>query len=62
MWRELDYRAVAKRHDLKPLDVSNYLSRAKKRYRAHLKALVLETVHHPDDLEEELHWLFGSPS
>jgi RNA polymerase sigma-70 factor (ECF subfamily) len=58
----LDYRAVASRHGISRTDVTNYLTRAKKLFRAHLKTLVLETVHHSDDLREELEWLFGQRS
>lgn len=55
----IDYRAVAARHGLTAIDVSNHLARAKKLYRAHLQALVRETVQTAADLEEELVWLFG---
>lgn len=56
---EVDYRTLAQRHGITRVDVSNYLSRAKQAYRRHLKAQVLDTVLRPDDLEEELRWLFG---
>ena len=56
---DLDYQEVASRHGITKVDVSNYLARAKNLYRSHLKSLVMETVHTPEELEEELHWLFG---
>jgi RNA polymerase sigma-70 factor (ECF subfamily) len=56
----LDYKAVAQRHDVSTTDVSNYLSRSKRVYRQHLKNLVVESVQRPEDLQEELDWLFGS--
>ena len=55
---ELDYEAVADRHGLTRVDVSNQLQLAKKRYRAHLRSAVLETVQGDDDLRAELAWLF----
>jgi len=56
---ELDYAAVAARHDMTGVDVSNALAAAKKRFRAHLRACVLETVGGDEDLRAELAWLFG---
>jgi RNA polymerase sigma factor (sigma-70 family) len=56
---EADYRALAERHGISTVDVSNHLARAKKLYRAKLRAVVLDTVRSPEDLEEELRWLFG---
>lgn len=60
---EVDYRAVAEHHGIGPTDVSNHLMRAKALYRAHLSALVLETVRSRDDLDQELAWLVadGNP-
>ena len=55
---ELDYAAIARRHDLKPSDVSNYLQFAKKRFRSVLRAVVADTVGGREDLERELAWLF----
>lgn len=54
---EPDYRTLAERHALTPTDVSNYLQRAKKAYREHLRALVLDTVATPADLGDELAWV-----
>ncbi len=55
----LDYRALAERHDINTTQVSNYLRKAKLRYRALLRSAVKETVRSEDDLREELEWLFG---
>ena len=41
---ELDYEAVAQRHGVTKIDVSNYLTYAKRRYRLQLKNVVLDTV------------------
>jgi RNA polymerase sigma-70 factor (ECF subfamily) len=57
---ELDYAAVAARHKITKVDVSNYLAHAKRLYRAHLRALLIETVQGDEDLRAELDWLFGS--
>ena len=54
----LDYKRVAERYDLTATNVSNYLMYTKKRYKVHLRAAVMETVRSPDDLEQELEWLF----
>jgi RNA polymerase sigma factor (sigma-70 family) len=54
---EPDYRTLAERHALTITDVSNYLQRAKKAYREHLRALVLDTVATPEDLGDELVWV-----
>jgi RNA polymerase sigma factor (sigma-70 family) len=54
---EPDYRTLAERHGISTTDVSNFLQRAKAAYRAHLRALVLETVANPEDLGSELAWL-----
>ncbi len=56
---DLDHAAVAARHGLSRTDVSNHLARAKQRYRAHLRAAVLETVGGDEDLRAELAWLLG---
>ncbi|MCP3919736.1 MAG: sigma-70 family RNA polymerase sigma factor [bacterium] len=55
---ELDYEKVAARHGITKVDVSNWLAVTKKRYRAHLRAAVLETVRGDADLRVELAWLF----
>lgn len=57
---EVDYRALAERHGVTTTDVSNHLMRAKRTFRAHLRALVLDTVRSPADLDEELRWLLVS--
>jgi RNA polymerase sigma-70 factor (ECF subfamily) len=54
---ELDYRALAERHGITTTDVSNWLQRAKARFREHLRALVLDTVANPSDLGDELAWV-----
>lgn len=59
---DLDYEAVARRYGLTPVDVSNALAFAKRRYRAHLRTAVLETVQADDDLRAELAWLFEEGS
>jgi RNA polymerase sigma-70 factor (ECF subfamily) len=56
---ELDYRAVAERHAITTVDVSNFLMRAKRLYRSHLRAVVQETVGTRADLDDELAWLVG---
>jgi RNA polymerase sigma factor (sigma-70 family) len=53
---ELDYRALAERHGITTTDVSNWLQRAKARFREHLRALVLDTVANPSDLGDEFTW------
>lgn len=58
---DLDYAAVAARHGITTTDVSNALAFAKKRYRAHLKNAVADTVDGDDDLRAELSWLFEEP-
>ena len=55
---DLDYATVAERHGVSKTDVSNALTYAKKRFRAHLRTVVVETVHNDDDLRAELAWLF----
>lgn len=59
---EVDYATVAERHGVTKTDVSNYLMRAKRAYRTHLKTLVRDTVGSGADLAEELSWLLGGPS
>ena len=54
----VDYQKIARELGITKTDVSNYLTRAKKAYRGHLKAILLETVHSADELEEEWAWLF----
>jgi len=54
-----DHRALASRHGITTTDVSNWLDHAKRRYRALLRALVAETVGSEEELQVELHWLFG---
>lgn len=60
---DVDYAALAVRHGIGRADVSNALMLAKRRFRALLRALVLETVERADDLEAELRWLLedGAP-
>lgn len=58
---EIDYATVAARHGLTKVDVSNYLQRAKTRFRAVLRAEVTDTVRDPDALSDEWSWLFAEP-
>jgi RNA polymerase sigma-70 factor (ECF subfamily) len=53
----VDYAAIAARHGITTTDVSNWLQRAKATYRAHLRALIADTVHGGRDLDDELAWL-----
>ena len=55
---DVDYRAVAQRNGISVTDVTNWLSRTKKRFREHLLAIVTDTVRDAAALEEELRWLF----
>jgi len=55
---DVDYRAVAQRNGITVTDVTNWLTRTKKRFRAHLLAIVTDTVRDAAALEEELRWLF----
>ena len=55
----LDHAALAARYGITKTDVSNWLAYAKRRYREQLRALVLETVSQPEELQQELRWLFG---
>jgi len=54
----LDYAGLARQHGISTSDVSNSLSHAKKRYRSHLRSVVLDTVSSETALETELAWLF----
>jgi RNA polymerase sigma-70 factor (ECF subfamily) len=56
---DVDYRAVAAAHGATVTDVSNWLARAKQRFREHLRVLVSDTVRDASALAEELRWLFG---
>lgn len=56
---EIDYATVAARHGLTKVDVSNYLQRAKTRFRSILRAEVTDTVRDPDALAHEWAWLFA---
>lgn len=58
----VDYAALGARYSISRDDVSNYLRKAKLRYRARLRQLVLETVDSVEDLEHELEWLFRGGS
>lgn len=57
---DVDYEVVAQRYGITKAQVSNYLMQAKRRYRSLLRSAVMETVSRPEDLEEELRWLFGA--
>jgi RNA polymerase sigma-70 factor (ECF subfamily) len=59
---DVDYRAVAQRNGITVTDVTNWLSRTKKRFREHLLAIVTDTVRDAAALEEELRWLFQKDS
>ena len=52
-----DYRRLAERHGVTTTDVSNRLMRAKRIFRGHLRARVVETVDSEEDLAGELSWL-----
>lgn len=56
---DLDHRALAERLSVTAVDVSNHIQRTKRLYRAHLRAVVLETVGSREDLDAELAWLVG---
>ena len=56
---DVDYRAVAQRNGITVTDVTNWLTRTKKRFREHLLAIVTDTVRDAAALEDELRWLFG---
>ncbi|MSR61290.1 MAG: sigma-70 family RNA polymerase sigma factor [Planctomycetes bacterium] len=55
---EPDYKTLAARHGCTTTDISNWLQRAKQRFRELLRAAVLETVRDPAELGAELAWLF----
>lgn len=59
MEAEVDYRKVAEKFGLTTDDVSNHLRQAKKRFQEIVKDIVVQTVDGPDDLQEELRFLFG---
>ncbi len=56
---EPDHAAIAARYGITMADVSNWLDHAKRRYRALLRSLVIDTVRDEESLQEELRWLFG---
>jgi hypothetical protein len=56
---DVDYAALAARCSATKTDVSNWLAFSKRRYRALLRALVVETVSDDEELQQELRWLFG---
>jgi RNA polymerase sigma-70 factor (ECF subfamily) len=56
---QVDYEELGRRHGLTPTQVSNHLMLAKRRYRDLLRCAVMETVADPEELEQELRWLFG---
>lgn len=55
----LGHEELATKYGIPTTDVSNYLTHAKRRFRAILKDLVAETVRGPDELREEFKALFG---
>jgi len=55
---DVDYRAVAQRNGISVTDVTNWLSRTKKRFREHLLAIVTDTMRDTTALKKELRWLF----
>lgn len=59
---DVDYAEVARRHGIDAIDVSNRLAYAKKRFRAHLRSAVLETVQDDEALRAELAWLLEGGS
>jgi hypothetical protein len=56
---EPDQAALARRHGVTRVDVSNRLAYAKRRFRELLRAQVAETVRDEAELNDELAWLFG---
>lgn len=54
-----DYRTLAASHGITTTDVSNWLARAKEKYRNELRDVVRETVTDPAELTRELRWLLG---
>jgi RNA polymerase sigma-70 factor (ECF subfamily) len=55
----LGYAELAQRHGVTQVDVSNWLARARARYRDALIRIVRETVESESELAEELQWLLG---
>jgi RNA polymerase sigma-70 factor (ECF subfamily) len=55
----LSHAELAKRHGVSLADVSNWLTRARARYRDALLRIVRETVESESALAEELAWLIG---
>jgi RNA polymerase sigma-70 factor (ECF subfamily) len=55
---DVDHAAVAARHGIRLTDVSNHLRAAKARFRAILRREILATVGGPEELDEELRWIF----
>ena len=53
------HQVLAARHGISRTDVSNWLDHAKRRFRAILRELVADTVMTPDELDDELRWLFA---
>jgi RNA polymerase sigma-70 factor (ECF subfamily) len=56
---DVDYDALAARHGISRVDVSNELMRAKRLYRTRLQRVLRETVEGPVDMDEEIRWLLG---
>lgn len=56
---EPDHRTLAQRHGITTTDVSNWLAHAKRRYRAILHAVLVETVSDEAEVLAEEEWLFG---
>jgi DNA-directed RNA polymerase specialized sigma24 family protein len=56
---EPDHAALAARFQITRTDVANWLDHARRRYRAILRELVAATVGSPEELADELRWLFG---
>ena len=56
---DVDYATVAARHGLTKVDVSNFLQRAKARFRVLLRSEVSDTVRDPESLSDEWAWLFA---
>lgn len=56
---DVDHATLAARHGITRTDVSNWLDFGKRRYRALLRQVVSDTVSSPEDLDDELRWLFG---
>jgi RNA polymerase sigma factor (sigma-70 family) len=53
------HQEVAEAHGISRADVSNWLDHSKRRFRAILRELVADTVSTPDELADELRWLFA---